>query len=947
MTLGWGAFALLTGPVYAQVPAPASEAPPSTPAPASEAPPSAPAPASESPPPAAFTGVRGTVFDAPTGETLIEARVEVVGPPEHKGASTVTDYEGRFELPLPPGVYSLRVWFDVYPPRRVDAVVVEAGRETPLEVRLEPSVEAVQEVVIEARADRRTEAATLSERKKAAVVSDAVSAQEMSRAPDGSASDAVKRVSSTTVQDGRYIVLRGLGGRYTTTLFNGVRLPSPEPDHPSMPLDLFPTALLANMTVAKTYSPELPANFGGGALVLGTHQWPVGPEYKAKFSIGGDTETTFRDRPDNPGGAADFFGYGAGDRALPGAVPRDRPARAKGDTPLPAEALTAAGRSFDETWTPGTTTALPNLSLSGSAANVHDVGLGRLAWLGAVQLGHKQTHRTARVTRAKVTDADGVTARERFETESGVEQGTLGALAHVGWAPSAAHELNLLAFHTHVGDAIALSSDGRSESDGEDFESTRLQSIYRSLLFAQLSGFHRFDAAHGLELRWQLHDALAARDEPDTRDLTYNVLPDGRRRYKDEALSGERFFSALDENTVGAGFDLKLPFEAVTATTGVAAQHSDRTFDARRFRFDYVGSEIDDLGLPPEALFGDALIGDGIRLDERTLEPDAYDADARVIGVHASVDVTALEPVRIVPGVRYEHATQSLRPGSVFASAPEGLADIERTDDDVLPTLNVIWAVTGAQNLRAAYSKTLARPVFRELAPFLYYDFARRRSISGNPDLRLARIHGADLRWEWFFGSDELLSVGAFYKRFEDPIEQVIVDADAGNLGFANAERADVLGGELEGRISLGRLAPSLNDLKFGANLAVITSEITLSAADRRAQTNATRALQGQSPYVVNTSLTWAPDFGFEATVLYNVAGPRIAEVGIQGLPDAVERSQHRLDLTASQKLPAGLALKLGLSNLLFQPVEIEQGGLVTYHSEPGLSGSLSLEWKH
>jgi outer membrane receptor protein involved in Fe transport len=931
MRLGWGAFALLTGPVYAQ--APASDAPPASEAPASDAP--------------ALTGIRGTVYDAATGDTLIEARVEVIGPPAQKGNTAVTDFEGRFELPVPPGVYSLRIWFDVYPPRRVEEVVVEAGRATPLDVRLDPSAEAVKEVVIEARADRRTEAATLSERKKAAVVSDAVSAQEMSRAPDGSASDAVKRVSAATVQDGRYIVLRGLGGRYTTTLFNGVRLPSPEPDHPSMPLDLFPTALLANMTVSKTYAPNLPGNFGGGALVLGTHQWPTGPEYKLKLSVGGDTETTFQSRPDNPGGATDFFGYGADDRALPDAVPRDRPARAKGDTPLSPEALTAAGRSFDETWTPASVTALPNLSVSGSAADVHALPLGRLAWLAAFQFGHKQTHREATVTRAKVTDADGVTPRETFETESGAEQGAVGALAHVGWAPTAAHELNLLAFHTHVGDAIAFSSSGRSESDGEDFESTRLQSIYRSLLFAQLSGFHRFDGAGGLELRWQLHDALAARDEPDTRDLTYNVLPDGRRRYKDEALSGERFFSTLDENTVGAGFDLKLPFAPLTANAGLAAQHSDRTFDARRFRFDYVGSDVAALGLPPAELFGDALIGDGVRLDERTLEPDAYDADARVIGVYAELDVTAVGPVRVVPGVRYEHATQSLRPGSDFASAPEGLGDIERTDDDVLPTLNVVWGVTDAQNLRAAYSKTLARPIFRELAPFLYYDFARRRSVSGNPALRLSRIHNADLRWEWFFGDDELVSAGAFYKRFQDPIEQVIVDADAGNLGFANAERADVFGGELEGRLSLGRLTGALRDLRLGANLALITSEITLSAADRRAQTNRSRPLQGQSPYVVNTSLTWAPDFGFEATVLYNVAGERIAEVGIQGLPDAVERSQHRLDLTASQKLPAGLSVKLGLTNLLLQPIELEQGGLVTHHSEPGLSGSLSLEWKH
>ena len=238
------------------------------------------APASAPPAEAAARGITGVVLDGPTGETLIEATIEVISPGPARGLSAVTDVEGRFALEVPPGTYTLRVRFDVYPPRRIEGVVVDADRAAVVEVRLQPSEEAVKELIVEAKADRRTVAATLNERRRAVVVTDAVSAQEMSRAPDGSASDAVKRVTSATVVDGRYVILRGLGGRYTSTLFNGVRLPSPEPDLPAVPLDLFPAALLANLTIAKTWSAELPGNFGGGALLIGTHQWPAGPEWK-------------------------------------------------------------------------------------------------------------------------------------------------------------------------------------------------------------------------------------------------------------------------------------------------------------------------------------------------------------------------------------------------------------------------------------------------------------------------------------------------------------------------------------------------------------------------------------------------------------------------------------------------------------------------------------------
>jgi hypothetical protein len=209
----------------------------------------------------ADSGIRGTVVDGKTNEALIEATVKVVAGAE---ASVQTDVDGNYALSLPPGTYDLRVYYELYQGRRISKVQVKEGQFTELNVSLIADEEAVQTVVVEARADKRAEGAVLAERKKAAVVSDAISAQEVARTPDSNAGDAVKRVVSATIVDGRFVLLRGLGGRYSTTLLNGALVPSPEPDEPSVPLDLFPTALLSNLNVLKSYSAELPGTFAGG-----------------------------------------------------------------------------------------------------------------------------------------------------------------------------------------------------------------------------------------------------------------------------------------------------------------------------------------------------------------------------------------------------------------------------------------------------------------------------------------------------------------------------------------------------------------------------------------------------------------------------------------------------------------------------------------------------------
>lgn len=892
-----------------------------------------------------FTGISGTVLDATTGEAVIDAAVKATD-----GTRTVSaraDVDGAFRLRLAPGSWDVRVYFEFYKSRRMQ-VSLGAGETRTLDVQLEPDSGEVQEVVVEAKADTRTEAAVLAERKRSTTVRDAISAQEIARTPDSSASDAVKRVVSATVVDGRYVVLRGLGGRYSTTLLNGVAVPSPEPDEPSVPLDLFPTALLANLTVVKTHAPELPGHFSGGALLIETSSYPTKREWKLKLGLGGDSVTTFRARLDGPGGGLDWLGVDDGGRALPDAVPRDVALRApeaggKGLTKTERERI---GESFSQNWTLRNATGLPNASVGASLGDTVALGGGKLGYLASIGYNRKESVRSS-VLR-KLRTGDELAVREELGQRQGGEQAGIGALANVGWQPSERHELGLFALYTRSGEGQATQLDGYSESDASRISSSRISWVERALAFGQLRGEHKLGGTRDLRLTWQANGSTTARDEPDTRDLRQLVRADGRRQFVNGTGSGERFWSELSDLAGGASGQVSATFGTIATRAGASVQGSTRSFDARRIRFDLQENSADPsiLFLPPAEMFSDANIGPGFLPIERTVATDSYDASLLVGAGYVGAEAKPVEPLRLSAGARFEAARQTLTAGSPLAPARLTGQAVDRLDLDLLPSAGVVWAVGARTNLRAAYGYTLSRPQFRELAPFFYFDFNRARGTSGNPDLVTTRIHNADVRWEFFPADGEVVAAGGFYKQFANPIERIVVNTAQGDASFANAEQARALGLELEGRVSLGRITSALSDLKAQANVSLITSEVRLSAAQQLAQTNARRPLQGQSPYVVNAGLSWSRTaWGLEASLLYNVAGARLDEVGIQGIPDAYEQPIHRLDLSVAKTLGSGFRLKLSAANLLAQDVVLRQGALEVQRWSPGVSGGLGLEW--
>jgi outer membrane receptor protein involved in Fe transport len=895
-------------------------------------------------PPPGFTGIYGRMTDEANGEGLIEATMKVV---TGSNKQALTDLDGNYRLALPPGKYDLRAFYDVYQGRRITGVVVTQGKATRLNVALSADVGAVQEVVVEARSDRRAEGALLQDRKKAAAVSDAISAQEIARTPDSSAGDAVKRVVSATVVDGRFVLLRGLGGRYATTLLNGALLPSPEPDEPSVPLDLFPTSLLANLNVVKSYTPDLPGTFGGGTLLIETNTYPSQFEFKPRLTLGGDTVTTFRMRNSQAqGGFGETLGFASSDRGLPDALPRDHRLGAGGES---AQQLESQWESFTNVWERRSTRAIPNLGIGASLGDTLRFGNQRLGYLATVNYGHRDGVQTGDFARAARDESANLIPQDVARTTQGFSTANLSGLASVGYQFDRDNELTFFSLYTRGTDTRTYTANGNNNVRGDTYASTRLQFITRALSFNQLRGFHRLGILNESEVDWQANVSRVDRDEPDTRDTLYSASlsnPDAQLSFPNQPNSGERFFAELGETSGGGSINLTLPFSSdLRVKVGGLTQVSARAFNARRFRY-LLNENPVDRTQSPEQLFSPENVGDSIIIRETTRADDAYNAFLGIYAGYVSADYKPVEPLRLVGGVRLEASSQTLTLKDPFTGVESTTGGADQQYLDVLPSLNATYALTPEVNLRAGYSYTLARPTFRELAPFIFFDFVRRRNVSGNPDLLETRIHNVDLRAEWFVGENDVLAASAFYKRFQNPIERVINNPDAGDLGFENAAGADSYGVELEARTSLARFTPTLRPVRVGANLTLIQSQVDLgNSTVVGAQTNKDRPLQGQSPYVINVNVGYErPESGTEVAVLYNVYGQRIAEVGVQGLPDVYERPFHRVDITLTQKLGA-TQLKLTAANLLNASVSLRQGDVTVQTYKPGVAFTAALGW--
>jgi outer membrane receptor protein involved in Fe transport len=837
--------------------------------------------------------VSGFVLDSQTGRPIAGASIAVNG---QSTRANVTDADGRFTIPLSAGTYTLIVTAPNYSPVNLSEVVIRPGETTEASTVMSNKSNVTKiDVVERATAVGANAEAVLQERKLSAVVSDSIGREELAAGTSSDAAGALQKVTGISVVGSGFVYVRGLGERYSSTQLNGAVIPTTEPEKRVVPLDLFPAGLIESIKVAKTYSPDLPAEFSGGLVQMQTIEFPTQKLFTLSVKPSFNTATTFDKFLTYPGASGDFFGFGGGARALPSTVPADRRLVAGQFT---QQELQSIGRSFSDNWeaTP-IGSARPMLDWSAVGGGT----FGRFGIVGAISFSNKPQLQSEVQRYIRQGAGTPIVFTEYPDFREYSETARLGAIFNTAVRLNPSHKLVFRNTFTHEAEKEAREFSGFDGGIGGNLASERLHYVERSLFSTGVEGDHSFPKWRNSLIHWQFTYSRSERDEPDLREVIRNLLPDGTYRYSASGSSGVRFFSNLQDRIYEPQGDYILPFFKGRISglfkTGVRVTVRRRDFDARRFIFAPQQFTTLNLSLPSNQLFGpDNIRPNGFQITEFTRATDTYAAEMNIFAGYAMVDINLGGRWRMEGGVRIEDADQRV---VTFDNRVPNAVPVKAglQNRDPAPAINLIYSLSSKQNFRLSYSRTLSRPDFRELSPFDFNNVLGGFVATGNPDLKRAVINNYDARWEWFSGGNQLVAASVFAKTFIDPIEQTIVPSNDLRETFVNAKGARNFGAEIEFRRSLATFSKRLKEFGVSGNFTFVDSNVDIRPEDATIVTSQSRPLLGQSRYLFNSVFQWTRlKCRSDAKFYGNYTSRRITDVGTFRVPDIYQEGRTSLD---------------------------------------------------
>lgn len=890
--------------------------------------------------------ITGRVVDARSGAPIVGATIQIVG----TTIGSMSAIDGRFAImQARAGSSTLQVRRLGYAVKTVTGVTIVAGQTVEQDIALTPATVELEAVTVTAGSEKGTVDAALDQQRTATGIVNAITAEQIAKSADADAAQAVQRVSGVTVQDGRYVFVRGLGERYTTVSLNGARLPSPEPERKVVPLDLFPSGLLQTVTTSKTFTPDQPGDFGGASVDIRTREFPARRQVVYSSSVGLNAEATGRPVFHAPGVGGEAFALAGSSRSLPADL---RTAGNFQNGPITQQDENHFINSLRDVWTADGRSGTPSGSLGLSVGGTDPVFGHAIGYLASGTYSYSQELLDHQVRAlARPGSAGDAIEYDRFEGTTGRNSTLWGGLLNLGTLLGTRNRISFSNTYDRTADNDARVESGSIERYGASVDVQRLDYVQRSMYSSQLAGEHDFGAQRA---QWALTASAVTRDEPDRSELVYqhDVDPATGSPQLLWFNSGEgavRTFSTLDEHSYeGRGdyeFELGSPERSRLLKLGVLGRTTSRAADTRAYQISAPRMTTEQRALPPEQLFdGRFTAPDVAVLNISPLgQGGQYTASDRLGAGYAMADIALGDRLHAIGGARIESSDVTVDAVSTLGTR---LVTKPRFTD-VLGSMALNVALTDAQNLRLSLARTLARPEYRELAPLTTRDVIGGVLLRGNPDLVRTRIDNLDARWEWYPATGEVLSAGVFAKRFQDPIERVYQSTSNGDIiTFANADHAVDYGLELEVRKSLSTIAEVLDGLTAFGNLTAMHSEVTLGAS-RGASTNAHRPMVGQAPYVVNGGLTWASRGGdASATLLYNRVGRRIVNAGSNPLPDVIEQPRDMVDLSLRIPVRSGVAARLDAKNMLDARYVVTQGAVTRDAWRAGRAVSFGLTWQ-
>ena len=870
--------------------------------------------------------LRGRITDKLTGEELIGTAVVVEG----TLTGTITDFDGNYSLDLDAGNHNIVCSFISYETIKIPNVEIKAGEVTILNFKLGEASFGLDEVVIEARQMRKTENALLSIQKKSASVINGVSAQEISRSGDSDAASALKRVSGLSVEGGKYVYVRGLSDRYTKTTLNGAEIPSLDPNRNTVQMDMFPSNLIENMIVFKTFSPELPGSFTGGYINIVTKDFPEKFTFNFSTSFDYNEKSSFnKNFLTYNGGKLDWLGIDDETRDWPLEKPSEIP-----DIYEDNDRLDEITHSFNNEMYTTTKMSFMNHSHSISIGDQIKVKDKTLGYIAALNYKRNFTYFNDGTTaRYKLTGAnESALNTERFlNTEQGAMEVIIGGMFGASYKLSKNHKVGFTSLYNHSGETSAKFLDGIKPSDeiGMHQQNRELKFLERSISSLQLKGEHYFPNQNEIKITWLSSYTMSKQKEPDLRFFTNSYYVDGVDTTfeieKSKYALPARYTREMQESNFDNKIDFIIPFRFKGAKskfkTGFANIYKYRVFEEARIDINnqnnsYTGS-IEEY-LSNENIGQNASGTYGVYLMNATDKKNSYFGLQNIVSTYAMFDVNLNEKLRLITGARLE--ITNIEVESYNKDKPKG--SLENTD--VLPVLSLTYELTKKINLRTAISRTLARPSFRELAPYASYSYETGETKLGNSELKRTLIDNFDIRGEYFIKPGEIVSLSGFYKRFTNPIETTFNPIAANpELTWNNIEKAEVFGVELELRKNLDFI-PLLKGFKFITNITFVKSVVGIDSLELVAIHGTapsypdSRVMFGQSPYIVNASLNYTNDsLDLNANLTYNVSGQKLAVVVISGTPNIFEQAFNSLNFNISKKIAKKYSIKISVKNIL------------------------------
>lgn len=882
--------------------------------------------------------ITGRIVDASTGQGIAAAGIQVVG----TTIGTQSGVDGRYVIPrVPAGTVTLQVRRIGYGPKSVTGLVVPADGAIEQDVSLKSAELQLAAISVTATKEKGTVNEALNQQKNATNVVNAITAEQIARSPDSDAAQAAQRVSGVTVQDGKYLQVRGLGERYTTASLNGARIPSPEPERKVVPLDLFPAGLLQDVTTSKTFTPDQPGDFAGANVNIRTREFPAKRQINYSTSMGGSDRVVGRTLPFAPRAGGELLGLVSNARQMPSAI-----AQANFGGNIPQAQYNQMALQQRNVWNPTMRGGSMNGSFGASTGGNTILGK-RIGYVLSANYGYSEEARAneryavgnqgPNNTVVPLTSVSGSTGRSSVQW---------GGIANVSSMLGKATRLSLNTTATRSADNEARTDRGFDENLADTIVRTTLRYVQRSVSTANLQGEHQLSAAQ--KSAWSVAYGATARREPDRSDVVYSrgggsytLLPtlDGARR----------LYFDLQETNITGQFDHTLNLGAVANqnTLKVGAYMRSTTRDAQAPIFAFI-SFADDATRrqTPDVIFGAAqACATCAKINVQPIgQAGSYSASDRTTAGYAMTDWGLGSRLRVIAGARVEQAIID-----VNSSTQGGFTAVAKLNNtDVLPSLLLNTRLTDNQNLRFGVTRTLARPEYRELAPVTFRDVLGGVSVTGNDKLQRSLIDNVDLRWEAFPNVGEVLSVGVFYKHFDRPIERVeSATSGAYQARFQNALTATNVGVELEARKQLGVLGNWGNAFTAFSNVTLMQSSVALDTLQGLTVTDRTRSLVGQAPFVVNAGLTYSNLSGStNATLLYNVVGERIYAAGVTPLPNIVEASRHVVDLSLRFPVFGALTGRVDARNLLDARYRYMQGNLEREGYNAGRTLAVGFSWK-